>query len=646
MATIRKIKRTSNPSSFDYEEFLASKSIYATGYSKSLVQVIRSQKDPFQNIVISVRKFLRKQIEHRFGDYAGFIKAIIIADKSELDERRNILNKAGLSHLLAVSGLHVGILSLVFFSILNMIIPRRNISRIVLIIILVIYGAICLWAPSVTRAAIMISLYLISVMIQRKPDANNILAASLIIITAIQPEQLFSVGLQMSYLAVLVLLNVLPRFRFVIFKKDEIEILTFSKKILNGVLILLLTSFILNIFLAPLTLFYFNQFSLNGILGNLLGIPLISILLPLSILIVFLPEIGFLISMYQASFKVLMLLFDYWSQFSASFPLFFGFLSFNFYQLIISYLLLVILVFWFINVRNKRSYLYFTAIIILIIFLSLFGKGRTDKLKITFFDCGLGDLFLIETPANETILIDSGPPKTSKSFGKSALSYLKDNGLQTLDWVIITHAHNDHYGGLETALDELDIKRLVVTDEFQTRKIWKKLKNKIISEKCEIITISDTTHLSTKKIRTKILHPDKLYSDKNINNLSIITRIDYLDFSVLFTGDLEQKGEEYLLQNYPGFLDCDFLKVGHHGSKTSSTPAFLKAVTPDYALISTSMKNRFNFPHKITLEKYGFLDKNLYISGKDGALQIITDGKTAQFKTFLSEKEFIDNALD
>ncbi len=651
VAFIRKIAKNSNPSSFDYQEYLASKNIFASGYAKTIIKVKDSKKKFLKNTIINIRKFIRGRIENRFGANAGFIKAIVIGDKTELAEWRTTLNKAGLSHLLAVSGLHVGILYLIVFSLLKLFIRNRNIVRVSLIILLIIYGEICSWSPSVSRAVIMLSLYLLAKIIQRKPAPNNILAISLITITFIQPNQLFSVGLQLSFTAVFVLLNIVPRIRFIKIRKDEIEVLSGTKKILNGILIIFVSSGILNIFLAPVIAFNFNQFNMNGIIGNLIGIPLISILLPLSLLIIFLP---FGTIFYQNSFRLLMLCFDKWSGFSASLPMFSGFFSINSLQMVLIYLILFSLAFQMKREdiketkKSKKRYLLFTLLIatFILIFIS-FGRESNNKLKITFFDCGLGDLFLVETPDNESILIDSGPPDfTYQHLEKSAFPYLKNNGISTLDWVIITHAHNDHYGGLDFVLQELKIKNLVVTDEFQKRKIWKTFEDKIEEEKCEVITISDTTHLPLRTIKCKILHPDNSFYCKNINNMSIVVRMDYFDFSVLFTGDLENAGEKHLLLCYPEFLDCDFLKIGHHGSKTSSSIEFIKAVTPEYGFISTSLKNRFSFPHEVTLDKYDFLGPNLFISGIDGALQIITDGKKAHFKTFLSDKEFVDDTLE
>ena len=141
------------------------------------------------------------------------------------------------------------------------------------------------------------------------------------------------------------------------------------------------------------------------------------------------------------------------------------------------------------------------------------------------------------------------------SFPRSALPYLQKNGISSIDHVLITHAHNDHYGGVFSVFENVEIKNLIVTDEFQNRNIWNNITEEVGNESCSVFTISDTTHVNFDEIKLKIIHPDNLYKDNNINNLSIVVRLDYKGLSVLFTGDLEEEGEEYLISNYPEFLN-------------------------------------------------------------------------------------------
>ena len=645
VVSAKKMNRTTNPSSFDYQEYMNSKGIFGFAFPQTTIRVIGSEPSIYFRNVFRLRKLMRKRIYDRFGKNAAFVNAVVLGDKRDLGVLRAELNKAGLSHILAVSGLHVGILSVALFLVLKMLIRNRNLSRILLISLLVIYGEICAWSPSVSRSVIMLSLYLMAKMMQRKPNANNILAISLFIILSIQPHQIFSAGFQMSFTAVFVLLNIIPKIKFIKTNKEDIAILSSGKKILNTILILVLSSFFLSIFLAPITLYHFNSFNINGIVGNIIGIPVISLLLPLSFIIILLPPIPILISLYSGSFRLLYLLFTFWKNMTVQVPLHFDFVRFNLFQVILcySFLGLLILVFKTKN-REKKIYLFGFALVLLI---SVFyiNQSKSDQLKLTFFDCGLGDMALIETPNNTKILVDTGPTeKSSGHFAKSALPYFLSNGIEDLDFVFITHSHDDHYGGIFSVFDELNVRNFVVTDEFQTHSIHKNILPYIKKENSRIITISDTTHFDIGDVKITIIHPDEDYSDSNKNNMSIVFKLEYFDFSVLYTGDLEEEGEKYISEKY--HPDADVLKVCHHGSKTSSSNIFLKEVSPDYVFIPAPLKNKFNFPHNVTIEKLEDLGENLFSAGKDGALQITTDGKQATFSTILSEKNIIDRNLN
>lgn len=637
---ISKIKPPSNPYSFDYEKTMHRRKIFGIGYALAPISVHSNSGSFFQKQIIIIRNFLLNRIESRFERHADFVKAIVLGDKANLDSTRKLLNKAGLSHILAVSGLHVGMIYLILFNLFLFFIRYRNPARILVMITLIFYGGICNWSASVFRAVIMINLMLIGMIIQRKVNSNNILAASFIIITAIVPSQLVSAGFQMSFLAVFTLLNILPNLRFISIDKSEIKAMKMGKKLLNSILILMLSSLILNLALAPVTMLHFKQFGFNGIIGNLLGILLIGFILPIAFLVILLPQVPILISIYHNSFFLLMTIFEKWSQFAAGFPFHYDFIAIDQFQFILLYLILGLL---FINLRKIRSSLIsivsrFLLIGAVFCFVIVTLKHDNKFLIVTFFDCGLGDLILIETPQNETIMIDTGPPDgVSGSFNQSTLPYLQSKGIRKLDWLLITHSHNDHYGGYKEVFAALEISNLAVTDEFQDRDVWLHIEETVHNANCQIHTITDTITVVNNCILFKIIHPDPNFSNNNKNNMSIVSRLDYHDLSILFTGDLEHEGEHHLICNYYSFLDCDVLKVGHHGSKTASNIAFIEAVSPDFAFISTPLQNRFDFPHSQTLNTLEFLENNLFISGRDGALQITTNGQAANFKTYLSE---------
>lgn len=631
VAEIKSINPSTNPDGFNYRDFLQVQKIYGSGFSITPISVIGSKPGVIKKIIFTIRKKITQKIESRFQNNKAFVKAIVLGDKKELGDYRENMTKAGLSHLLAVSGLHVGIITLMILLMLSILIPSRIIVRIIAIIFLLFYAALCQWSPSVTRSGIMISFYLLGKILNRKISTTNILALSAVIITAINPRQLFSVGFQLSYLAVYTLLNILPLY----WKK---VLLLFRAKNIGRLPRLLLqtliTTIVLSIYLGPVTTYYFHQFNLNGIAGNLAGIPLLGIILPLAILIILLPVNGFILTAYQNSFIVIMKFFNLWVDKISELPFHFTFLSLEIWQVILLYLILFFLPLP--NIRNKAIKIGLILAIPLILLFSLTSL-KSNKLICTFFDCGLGDMALLQLPDNETIMVDCGPPSTSSgSFSKSTLPYMQKNGLKNIDFLVITHAHNDHYGGIKEVISACNVKRLMVTDEFQNRSIWLEISSMIIEEGAEIITISDTCHFDFGDLTIKVLHPDRDYSDDNINNASIVLKLDYHDFSLLLNGDLEVEGEEYLLAKYSDFLPSDITKVGHHGSKTSSSDKYLKKVNPKLAFIPAPIKNRFGFPHQSTVEKYSFLENHLIIAGKDGALTIETDGTIAQFTSWRS----------
>jgi competence protein ComEC len=633
IAVLSALKSSNNPLATDFKEYFQFKGIHGSGFSKIPVTITGNKINWLNYLVIELRKFIRFRIEQRCPENAGFLKAILIGDKSELNEIRDILTRAGLSHILAVSGLHVALITVIFFTIIKIFIRHRIFLRLVTITLLLFYGYLCSWSPSVSRAVIMITLYFTAQILQRKVSSNNILFASLLVITAVNPYQLFSVGMHLSFCAVFVLLNILPFFTRYIYK---IPIRNRKLKILvSSILALMTVSLVLSLFLSPITLYNFNQFNLNGVIGNLLGIPLISIILPLSIILLLIPSIPFLVNIYHSSLDSTLAVFNYWSESASELPLHFNFIPISLHQVLLLYLLLLT-GFWLL-LSYKKSKIISFFLLLLLVFLSWQNYG-SNKLQVIFFNCGLGDLSLIETPDNEVIMIDCGPTeKDPGTFKRSALPYFQKKGIKKLDWLIVTHAHNDHYGGINDVFHNLEVKNLMVTDEFQTRGIWPEIFQQAQDENAVIHTIEDTTYLKLGEVKIKILHPDKDYFSANKNNMSIVLKLEYGELSILFNGDLEEEGEHYLITRYSSFLDSDVTKVGHHGSKTSSSAEYVELISPEYAIISTSMKNRFNFPHQQTLDTYSYLRDNLIITGRDGAFIVVSDGVNTEYGSFSKE---------
>ena len=297
--SVKSLKKSCKKSS--QIKYLQNQNIEGIAQNITPIKVISHKNNYFKNWVQIMKESLKDRISERFGKNSGFVKAIITGDKERIRFWKKILQDSGMSHLLAVSGLHVGMISFIFFIIFKIIFPNRNYARIASIILLIFYAGICNWSASVTRASIMIIVFFISKIIERPMNKNQILAIAFLIITIINPKEIFSVGFQMSFTAVIVLINFIP-FKFKSHKNKIFNILINFLGIVQS-------SAILTLFLSPITINNFGQFNLNGIVANVFGIPFFGIILSTVLLILALPNFHFLLNIYQSAFSTLMIFF-------------------------------------------------------------------------------------------------------------------------------------------------------------------------------------------------------------------------------------------------------------------------------------------------------------------------------------------------
>ncbi|HHU63743.1 MAG TPA: MBL fold metallo-hydrolase [Clostridiales bacterium] len=248
-------------------------------------------------------------------------------------------------------------------------------------------------------------------------------------------------------------------------------------------------------------------------------------------------------------------------------------------------------------------------------------QGIVDgQLKVHFIDVGQGDCIFIQTPT-QNILIDGG------ERGNAVVDYLKAEGVNELDMVIATHPHSDHIGGLINVIESIEVKEVVDPAVVHTSKTFE-----------DYLTLIDKKNIKFTQGRAgmkkelgdgaviEILHPTKP-SKKHLNDASIVAKLTFGDISFMFTGDAEQYSEEQVLgKNYN--LSSTVLKVGHHGSSTSSSTAFLEAVSPEVAVIMVGEDNDYGHPHDEVLERLAEEGTEVYRTDVHGTVVITTDGRT------------------
>jgi len=547
-----------------------------------------------------LRHTLQSRLDTALGAYAPLAQALLLSDTDFKREHRLSLSRAGIMHLVVVSGLHVLMLSLFLLVALRAIFVRR-VAELVFMVLLVAFAALNNWAPPILRAMLMINLALVARWLSRPLSITQNLSVSLFIITVISPAQLFSLSLQLSFVAVALIAFALPRL-----KSDQQQSLPL--RMLHNIGAYMLLSLVVGIGISPLTLYYFGTASLNGVLANLLGLPLILLLLALGILILILPIVPFVLS-----FEALADLWALWLDFCARLPL-----SLEDSWISLSTALAlglgIVLAALIINRRWRIISRFALAAVPAILLLILWPRSIKNELYI--FRSGVSDCALIFADDGSSMMIDTGgllgqraeqdlisDASMTSWLKRHLLVWLKRRNISELDYLVITHLHGDHAGGLSDILKQLRVKNLILSDDSLMSPLWAQVVPALKLEQTRILAISDTISLSLGTHVAKFLHPDQSFQAPDLNNQSLVLSYDTGSQSFLFTGDIEAEAELYLCEHYPEEIDVDILKVAHHGSQTSSTPEFIDCVSPQIAIINSSQNNVYGFPHPETIAR-------------------------------------------
>jgi competence protein ComEC len=249
----------------------------------------------------------------------------------------------------------------------------------------------------------------------------------------------------------------------------------------------------------------------------------------------------------------------------------------------------------------------------------------TKSLEVHFIDVGQADAILVKVPTGENMLIDAG----NNADGDLVKSYLKDQDIITLDVVVGTHPHEDHIGGLDTVINSFNIGKVYMPQVMHTTKTYEDVLIAIGNKGLKVTKYKAGDVFNLGSAKCTILAPNS-DSYEDLNNYSIVIRLDYGQTSFLFTGDAEDVSENEILAKKYG-IKADVLKVGHHGSTSSTSPAFLKAVSPKYAVISVEKDNQYGHPDSIILNRLNTFGSEIYRTDDSGTIIAISDGKSITF---------------
>lgn len=626
-----------NPNGFHYRNFLYHKQTYwiLTADELSLQQCKKEDSSLvtfFQNLRSKGIDYLRTNFPSHTAPLAV---ALIFGDRGLIDESSLLAyERLGIVHLLAISGLHVGLLTgMLFYLGIRIGITRESMIHF-LVVFLPCYAILAGAAPSVVRAVLMLVLvlairkYIPSILTQ------DVLSFVLILYILFTPYIIFHVGFQLSFVVTYFLILSTP----ILLKKEMHPMKT-----------IFFTSVVCQLASVPILFYYFFEVSIISILANILYIPLFSVIILPSLLILFFLHLlfGSHVFILLTIINTLLGWLDDFGKVMADLP--FAVLTLGRPHPIIVMLYIAAAILFFIlweKCEGKRKFIKYSFIPGFVVVIHYVSQVYTPYGEITFIDVGQGDSIFIKLPYNQgNYLIDTGGSlafplevwqQRKKKFDPGAeivMPFLKSKGVTTIDKLILTHGDADHIGGAEAIVKAFHVKEIVMPITAELSQLEKELMSIALEKGIPLRTIGAGESWGLREAQFVALMPIVAQAEsKNDGSIVLFAKIG--GFRWLFTGDLEKVGEEQFIKKYP-HLTADILKVGHHGSKTSSTEAFLEHIQPSVGVISAGRKNRYGHPHSEVLDRLDQFDVMIYRTDLHGAITYKFSGKTGTFSAVL-----------
>ncbi len=572
------------PNLFNYKKYLEKRKIY---YLIKIEEIYLVRKN--KNLFYKLKNFTIKRTQN------PYLRTFILGDTT-LVSNQVIKNyqEIGISHLFAISGMHISLLSSLILKLLKKLKLKDNFCYCFVSVILCFYLLLVGFSPSVLRAVLFFILFSINKIYYFYIKPSQIFIMVLTISLIINPNYIYDIGFLYSFsisLSLILLGNYINQYE-------------------NYFLKLLLTSIIAFVVSTPITLYNFNQLNFLSIFYNLIYVPLISIIIfPLSLLSFFLSPLESVLNITTKFLEMSSAVFAKISLFKIIYNQAFS----------IIYILYVIFIIIFLFGLTKNKYYCCLPFLILLIGHSNYPKIDSSD-YIVMLDVGQGDSILLHSN-NKNILIDTGGHKSyNKKWAQQknnysiveniTIPYLKKRGIKKLDYLFLTHGDYDHLGEALNLVKKFKVEKILINEghiNYLERQIINSFNNVDIAYQDSYYQVGDFKIMSLN------------YDLKEENDSSLILYVEIRKTKLLFTGDASVRSEEKLMTNYE-LPTIDFLKVGHHGSDTSSSKEFINTINPKYALISVGINNKYNHPKKSVLKI--LTNSKIYRTDKNGSIEI------------------------
>lgn len=568
------------------------------GSSKALEIRKYENSKVLSSLKYKLTRKIDKSIEENLSiENAPIVKKLVLADSRDLDEdTRQAYSDAGLSHLLAISGMHIYILIFCLDFVLKKVNLSYNLRFIFLVAVLGFYAYILDFTPSVSRAILMYFLKGVFEITNKKVSNISIVFISLIIILSLKPMAIFDLGLQLSYLSVLGILLLNPRL---------------NPKNQGGIYGLFTIYSSVNIMILPVLIYNFNNFNIFSFLINLLISPVIIFILILSYLAIIFDLVFSLNFLYLFIDQILTASNFYLQIFLEKFDFYLRLYQPSLNQVFLYYLSLFVLLK---KSLHKKIYQYRTlaySIFALILCINSYNL-LNPKLRLGFFDVGQGDSAYLSYK-NTYIQIDTGG-STFSSYNPGVevtKKAIKKRGIRKIDLLILSHFDADHVLGAISLIEEGLVKAVLINAPEDSEPLYKDIVNTGVSiyYPRERLVIDKDFYLDF--LNTEIRNA------RESNDRSLVVLANYKGKKILFTGDISEITEKKLKGQ---FGPVDILKVSHHGSKYSSTMDFLRETRPEYSIISVGAKNSYGHPDPTVLKNLSYINSKTLRTDQEGEI--------------------------
>ncbi|HAM81319.1 DNA internalization-related competence protein ComEC/Rec2 [Ornithinibacillus bavariensis] len=577
---------STNPGQFNYQKYLAANGIqYEMKINSSQDMICQGKAS--KTFLYSLREKLKNYITEAYSDKtSAWIIALVLGDDSQIpEETTEHFQSWGLSHILAISGLHIGlVVGFYYFLTFRLSVLTKEKAQLLIFIFLPIYAVLAGGEPSVWRATLMVLFVVIIQKIKIRFSVTDIISITFLILLLLDKYWIYHVGFQFSFLV---------SFGIILSRK-------WIGKDQSLFMQLVRLSFVSQMIIVPLQLMYFYAFNPLSILLNVIVVPYFSFfVIPFMFILLIISPIPFVATsldwLFTMIHQYLFLLplevvnqLAYFPWWSGSFPAI----------LVVLYYGLYLMMMYFVQKGvHRRAFLY-GIFVTLVLFFVAFRPYISPYGTVTMLDIGQGDAFVIELPYRKGVLIvDAGSGFTFETMEPSKTNYtriikpfLQYKGIREIDGIVISHEDIDHAGSVNYLLEDFDVNTIMISEYYQieegTEKKWQRNGTDILRLKAgNSFELSGSTFT--------ILSPWVDKKGSNENSLVIFTELG--NKSWLFTGDIDKDVEREIIRNYPN-LKVEVLKIAHHGSNTSSDPFYISAINPTYALISVGENNRYGHP--------------------------------------------------